>query len=381
MKQTYNILFYMLASNNPMKGGIERVSSLLAERFKTEGCKVYSLSSKVEGQFSYTDSYCVPEPFRASQKNKDYIKHLLESLDIDFLIATTMSHDSMYYNLFDLETKAKIICHYHSSPVGNHSRIHRLDGYSISNKRWFQKLAFLIQKRRVRKKYEGICNKADKVIVLSEAFIDELRQIAAFPDSKVAVIRNPMTYGCVDSCLNEKEKNVLWVGRIDESTKRISSMLKIWKIAQDRMLGWKLQIVGGGEELEKWKKVALGMNLQNYTFYGFQDPRPFYEKASIYCLTSNSECWSTTLLEAMSCSCAPVLFNSFPTAQEIVRDGVDGYLVDAFDEKKFADLLVHLSSDKVLRNAIAVNAFSKSGSLGVSTVIEQWFALFERLKQ
>lgn len=369
----------MLASNNPMKGGIERVSSLLAERFIAEGCKVYSLSSKVEGQFNYTDSYCVPEPYSASKKNKDYIKHLLESLDIDFLIATTMSHDSMYYNLFDLETRAKIICHYHSSPVGNHSRIHRLDGYSISNRIWFQKLAFQIQKRRVRKKYEGICNKADKVIVLSEAFIDELRQIAAFPDSKVAVIRNPMTYGCVDSCLNEKEKNVLWVGRIDESTKRISSMLKIWKIAQTRMPGWKLQIVGGGEELEKWKKVALGMNLQNYTFYGFQDPRPFYEKASIYCMTSNTESWGMTLVEAMSFSCVPLMFNSFPTAKEIVRDGIDGYLVDAFDEKKYAELLARLSSDEALCNTIAESALNKCRSFDVDLAIDRWFGIFDEL--
>lgn len=380
MKQQYNILFYMLASNNPMKGGIERVSTLLAERFIAEGCKVYSLSSKVEGKFNYTDSYAVPEPYRVSQKNQDYIKHLLESLDIDFLIATTMSHDSMYYNLYRLETSAKIICHYHSSPVGNHSRIHCLDGYSVSNKIWFQKLAFQIQKRRVRNKYEGICQKADKVIVLSDAFIGELRQIANFPDSKLMVIHNPLTYENVELPLDVKEKKVLWVGRIDESTKRISSMLNIWKIAQKDMPGWKLQIVGGGSELNKWKKRAADMKLNNYEFLEFQDPKPFYEKASIYCLTSNSESWGMTLLEAMSHSCAPLVFNSFPTAKEIVSDGVDGCLIDAFDEKQYAKLLIQLSMDEVLRHLIAENAKNKSRSFGVDLVIDRWFDLFSELK-
>lgn len=344
-EKTYNILFYMSASNNPIKGGIERVSSLLAEKFIARGCKVYCLSSKIEGKFGYTGAYSVPEPYKASILNKEYLKKLLDELEIDILIATNMAYDLMYYNLIGLETKAKVICHYHSSPVGNHSVIHRLEGFPISNKIWFRKLVFQIQKRRVRAKYEGIYSIADKVVLLSDAFIGELRRITEYPDSKLSVIHNPLTYEDVRLCLDGKERNVLWVGRIDESTKRISSMLKIWKMAQPAMPGWKLQVVGGGPELSKWKQRAVDMKLCNYEFYDFQNPKPFYEKASIYCMTSNTESWGMTLIEAMSHSCAPLVFNSFPTVQEIICNRIDGFLIDAFDDEAFASQLVQLSKE------------------------------------
>lgn len=378
-ENTYNILFYMSASNNPMKGGIERVSSLLAEKFIANGCKCYCLSSTIEGEFGYTESYAIPEPYKASKLNKEYLKKTLDELEIDILIATNMAYDYMYNNLIGLETRAKVISHYHSSPVGNHSVIHRLEGFPISNKILFRKLVFQIQKRRVRANYEGMCSMADKVVLLSDAFIGELRRIVEFPDSKLSVIPNPLTYEDARLCLGGKERNVLWVGRIDESTKRISSMLKIWKLAQPRMPGWKLQVVGGGLELSKWKQRASDMKLCNYEFYDFQNPKPFYEKASIYCMTSNTESWGMTLLESMSFSCVPIVFDSFPTAKEIIEEKTMGFLIEAFDDKAFADCLVELACDAERLNRIAEAAFQKAMSYDMDEIIDKWFSLLNEL--
>lgn len=377
--KSYNILIYMLGGIDPTRGGIERISVLLAREFIARGSKVYSLSSVVDGDFGYTGSFAVPVPYRADRANTEYIDSLIEKLDIDILLATTLAHDTMYLNLRGLKSKVRIISHYHASPRGNHSRIHSLEKYPISSFRWFQNLAFEIQKRRVAPKYRGIGRMVDKIVMLSPAFIPELRLLGEFPDSQLKVIRNPLTYPATSFDLGSKEKTVLWVGRINDSEKRVSSLLRIWRYASDDMPGWKLKILGGGGELGKWKNRADALGLQRIEFLGFRDPKEYFHKASIYILTSNQEGWPTTLMEAMSHSCASIAFNSFASAPDMIMNGENGFLIKAFDDKAFAGKIVELSRNPELRERIARNAWEGTNEYSVDSICDDWYSLFEEL--
>lgn len=376
----YNILFYILVSNNPIKGGIERVSAILAEEFIARGCKVYSLSNICDGVFGYDDAFVLPQPWQVSCQNREYIVKLVDELKIDYIIAANMSHPVMLGNLDGLHGRVKIICHYHSSPKQAYSRLSCLEKYSIQNYRWFQRIVFTVQRRLKAPVFGEMYEKSEKVVVLHKAFIPELKLFSHIDDSKISVITNPMSFKAIDCNLGSKEKVVLWVGRIKESEKRISSLLRIWKMASPLMPGWSLQILGGGEELDYWKSKASDMNLQNYEFLGFRAPMDYYRTASIYVMTSNIEGWGMTLLEAMSFSCAPILFNSYASASDIVDNGNSGILVKPFNDKVFADKLVDLASDDITRELLAGKAHEQSLRFSTETTVNHWFELFDELR-
>ena len=370
----------MLAGVDPLRGGIERVSALLASEFINQGSNVYSVTSFVDNESIYTKSFTLPEPYKVSAANTEYIRHLVETLKIDFLFATTMTHDTMFYNLEPLYGDVKIITHYHSSPVGVHSRIHKLENKRISNNKWFKDIAFCVNKYRVKKKYDGIGRISDKIVMLTSSLVPELIRIADFPDHKICVIHNPLTFPRIGFDVSTKKHSIVWVGRICESEKRISSLLNIWKHASAEIPDWNLQILGGGYELEKWQSVAADMCLERIEFLGFCNPLPYYDNASIYVMTSNTEGLPMTLIEAMSRSCVPVLFNSFPAASDIIDDGENGYLVRPFRDYEYARKLVELAQNDAARAKMAEKAYNKTALFDIKLIIDQWYSLFEELQ-
>jgi glycosyltransferase involved in cell wall biosynthesis len=85
--------------------------------------------------------------------------------------------------------------------------------------------------------------------------------------------------------------------------------MRIWGKVQDRMPEWRLVLAGDGYDLQMTKDMAVEMNLRNVEFVGFQDDMtPFYRKASILGLTSQTEGWGLCLTEAKANGVIPVAF-------------------------------------------------------------------------
>ena len=375
-----NILFYIEASNSPLYGGIQRVSMILAKNLIRRGYKVYSLSTSVDEKETYTESFALPEPYAKSDRNVEYIRILVKSLDIDIIIVTTSSCPATLYHFMNLGMDVKIITHYHFSPKKHYSRHYRFNGKSYSRTLLFQEIAFQYNRILLRKShmFQDICNVSDKIVVMDKHYIREMQMLADIPKDKFAVIPNPLTYqGEMSIDMAEKEKTVLWVGRIVEEDKRISSLLNVWKLSSPNMPDWKLQIIGGGDELEYWKSKAVEMGLVRYEFIGPTDPKSYYEKASIYALTSNAECWPMTLLEAMSNSCAPLLYNSYAAARSVISDKENGILIRPYNDRRFAMALVRLSKDEGFRKRIAANAYLKTKQYGAESILDMWEKVFE----
>lgn len=138
-----------------------------------------------------------------------------------------------------------------------------------------------------------------------------------------------------------KGREVLYVGRLTPTDKRVDRLLRVWKRVSDDFPGWRLRIVGDGPERDNLEDMSAGMGLERVTFEGFRDPVTYYASASVVAMTSSFEGWPGAMVEALAAGCRPIAFNCGGGMEEILSGG-RGTLVEPFDEEAYAGALATL---------------------------------------
>lgn len=117
----------------------------------------------------------------------------------------------------------------------------------------------------------------------------------------------------------------------------------------------RLRLVGGGPEREPLERLVAGYGLQNVVkFEGAMNPdrvREMLAQADIFALPSFDEGIPVSLMEAMAMEipCVSTYVGGIP---ELIRDGIDGFLISPADEEALAHVLQRLSDDPALRRRI-----------------------------
>jgi L-malate glycosyltransferase len=134
-----------------------------------------------------------------------------------------------------------------------------------------------------------------------------------------------------------------------------------------------LLLVGGGPLRDALERQASGLGIANRVqFLGIRNDVPAILNAvDVFTLTSISEAASLTLLEAMASS-APVVVTDVGGNGEIVRDGVEGYLVPRDDSSAIAHACLNL-----LENPQKAKEMGENGRIRV----EQHYKLEETIEQ
>ena len=115
-------------------------------------------------------------------------------------------------------------------------------------------------------------------------------------------------------------------------------------------------------------------------FEGFKTDVPKYlKKASILCLTSNTEGLPMVLLEAMKYGVIPFSYDSFASVYDIIDDCENGFIIPAFDEMDYVEKLKLLMQNQDLQNRMAINAFEKSKEFRLEVIIEKWGNLISEI--
>ena len=131
---------------------------------------------------------------------------------------------------------------------------------------------------------------------------------------------------------------ILSLGRLD-SRKRIDHLLSAF--AQSGYAG-DLVIGGTGPELGRLRKMAVELEVENRVrFLGFVSDEvkdSLMQHADAFLLTSEQEGFGITLTEAMA-GRTPVIATRCGGPEDIVEDGVTGYLADVGDVDKIASLI------------------------------------------
>lgn len=153
--------------------------------------------------------------------------------------------------------------------------------------------------------------------------------------------------------------DIIYVGRlIDE--KRVDLLLDAMYLLRDRFPMLRCAIVGDGPELAPLRRRAAELNLAGrVTFRGALDGSAVYghiKGASVLVLPSIREGFGMTAAEAQACGTVPVVVRSVASgAPDLVRDGVDGVLVDA-TATALADGIASVLADAGRMRTLAENA-------------------------
>jgi glycosyltransferase involved in cell wall biosynthesis len=219
------------------------------------------------------------------------------------------------------------------------------------------------QPRAVQSLIAWILSRQSKVIVLSSSWLNYIKGIA--PSAQVEILPNyvnlPNLAGCnpADPASAGLTK-VLFLGLVG-LRKGVYDLLPAFKMALQKAPGLRLTI-GGNGEVDKAKAMAAELGIaEQVHFAGWvsgSDKSKLLAQAHIYTLPSHNEGLPVSLLEAMSWN-VPVVTTRVGGIPELVRDRVDGLLINAGDQAQLADALVTLALNDGQRTKMGCEARSQ----------------------
>lgn len=196
---------------------------------------------------------------------------------------------------------------------------------------------------------------------------------------------NPVTLDSSDFeyFIQNKQKEIIYLGRIDYNQKRVYRVIDTWTKLEAKFPEWKLTIVGDGVERANIEKQVAYYGLKHVTFEGFQQPKPYYERASILLLTSEYEGFPLVLAECMSFGVIPAVYDSYSAVRDIIDDDKDGIVIpynqDGFKADEAAVMLATIMKDECKRDQMALAAIKKSKDYSLDRIYQEWMRTFSRL--
>lgn len=387
-----NILFVYSSPIIAENGGVQRVTHVLSSHFENKGYVVHFLSLSGGENLDVRQSILPIQTSANNEANREFLRTFLANNQIRIIINQDGLNPDMTQLVLSCKSKGvKVLSVAHNSITGaiQHYRYSRRDLFKCNHLGWILPIfdceplkdALLWAFKRTHKSH--FCYaivKSDRYILLSERYMPELEFVTdGFDKKKVIAICNPCTLTANKIDCAQKEKVLLYVGRIDMAQKRNDLLLEIWKNVSKIVKDWHLVIVGDGPDLEKLKAKSKKMQIKNVEFVGQAEPSEYYRKASLFAMTSAFEGLPLTLVEAMTHGVVPIAFDSFASLQSIIDDGVNGKVIRPFNMNDFASNLIELMNNNQLRDILSSNCLIKAKYFSLDVIGQKWLDLFREI--
>ena len=384
-----NILFILI---NLDLGGLEVVTATLANKFSKEGHNVHVFAFEqgnglVKKYFEHDIDVIIAGQYKLTNNNIRLLRSVLIKNDIRIIV------NQWGHNLIPVRTlnkakmglDTKVIAVYHNDPLKN--------GYieyvniEISKEKSLFRFFYLQIKRIIYRYVAGFSMRynykhCDIYEVLSSSYVCHFKKFIWLSNTPhLVVLSNPVTIS-VDGYVYQsklKEREIVYVGRLEFTQKRVNRILEVWEKLQAYFPEWRLTIVGDGNDRKRLERLAANMNCSRVYFEGFQTPRPYYERASILLLTSEYEGFPLVLAECMSFGVVPVVYGSFSAVNDIIDDGKNGIIIphisSGFNSAMMAEKVQELMTDTSRLNQMAIMAIEKSKEFSIEKIYEEWMKI------
>ena len=381
-----NVAFLFPDPIAPYKGGTQRVTDILARGLKNLGHKVVYICYNSISLCEKEDILSVQQIYLNSQlKNETELRkelcNLVLKYKIEILICQLYNENSGLI-IKNLPKHVKIITSYHTQPfTADHMPRMRIWNFNPKNiRQLIFKIGSLIYpsfvsqynaKHEIRN-FNNMFKDSYKICFISERFYKRvLKHIPDAPIKKFVAINNPSTYPALKALPN-KEKIILWVGRVTNFGKNAIDFIRVWMLLERNNPSWQAIIIGDGPDLNYNRNYAKKHNGKRLTFAGsISNPEEYYAKSQFVISTSWSESWGMTLTEGMSFGCIPCAYDTYETLHDIIDDRINGLIVTP-NPKSMAKRIQNLidNPDKIL--TMSISSLNKMQLMTNNRIIEQW---------
>ncbi len=394
-----NILITNIDGNPQFIGGVKRVSSILGNEWKNEEHVVQFITYLSGSDLRFDNIEGIAQSFLPNNKvidcteNFDYFVQYVRENKIDIILHQFADSEELTRLCAKVktETGVKLISTLHFSithlndiakemffvkyRLGNNP-INYLRDVLLWGNYWLRNRRKIAKENR--QKLLEAYQWSDKVMLLSENYIPLFEKAVGLKDEahKLVAINNPSIQP--NRIVSEKEKRVLWCGRVEFGMKRVDRMMRIWKRVSLNFPDWQLDVLGSGD-IDYFRNLAKKYDITNINFVGFCNPQEYYDRGAVLCMTSSTEGWGMVLVEAQSNGLVPMAYNSYASATDIINDGENGFLVKAFDEDEYVEKLTLLMRDEDIRLKMAESAMESVRRYDSKKIAQQWIDLFETL--
>jgi len=210
------------------------------------------------------------------------------------------------------------------------------------------------------------------LIAVSPEVRDDLVRMRVAPASKFAVIRLGIELNeriASDEEARRETRRVMgiapdafvvgWVGRMT-AVKRTDDVVRALRKLADRGVDAYLCLVGDGPDREHLERYAheLGV-IKRCLFVGYQDDvSRFYNAIDVLLLPSVNEGTPVSVIEALAAE-RPAVATRVGGVPDVVRDGIDGFLVRPGDPDALAERLAELAADPERRARMGAEGRSR----------------------
>lgn len=348
-------------------GGAERVISILAKKFFTNGYKVDIIVAEKKGPY-FND---IPNSIRVIDFNCKKIMLVLPQL-IKYLKQETP--DILFTS------------HIHVSTIASFAKV--IAGVKTKLIIRQPTMLFPSQKKKslsntLRLKIFLISlNFVNKIILTSEFMKKEFVKYSPKSIKKIEIIYNPIDISGIEekSCQlpfhdffkeSEKLPVIIAAGRLTK-VKDFSTLIKAFKIVNDNM-SCRLIILGEGELREELCKLAKKLNIEDFiSFPGFvNNPYKYMKASQVFVSSSLWEGFPNGLVEAMACNLNIVATSCEGGSAEILENGKWGKLVPVSDEIAMANAII-----EVLQNSSCFNVSDRVNHFSIDKIIRKYEQTF-----
>ncbi len=359
----------LFSSGHWLTGGMERVMSVLFRELK-DNYEIFLITP-----FTETESRIdVPDFVTNIKINNDlFVKHF-DSLILSYALLLNIDVAIGYMNMFEKQLNLYNLC------AGT-----KIKTIASNHEYYFYPYKSVGHYQVVEKRLNAFA-KCDAV-VWPNSFNAAL---CGMYIENCYVIGNPNNFDISRRIeANPTEKTIICVGRFNDYVKRIDRMLECFSLVLKNQPDAKLVLVGkcdtdapiGPNDKTTVNDIIRNLSLPpgSVNFVGeVNNVQDYFSKAKVLMLTSNSEGFGMVLNEA-ACFGVPSVCNYIPGIEDIITDGVNGFVTEQNDIDSMASKICDILSSDALQKELSDNATKMVSSFDSVQIGRKWKLLIDGL--
>lgn len=177
-----------------------------------------------------------------------------------------------------------------------------------------------------------------------------------------------------------ESKKIIALGRLT-SEKGFDMLLQAALGVKEKHPDWKLEIYGDGEDRSSLLQLVKDLSLDDFVTINpaEKDVRYLLRSSSMYVMSSRYEGFGLVLTEAQCFGLPLVSFDCPSGPGEIIKDGVNGFLVPLGDTELLSEKINELIENPRLRLIFSKNSLKNAEQYREEKIKKKWLDLLEGL--